>query len=301
MTRRYHPGEVAVQERAGVFEMARRVGGMIHASIPPAAQEFLESLPMVILGSVAADGRVWASAVAGRPGFLRALDDRTVRVEALPSASDPLHPNLKAGGEVGMLLIDLATRRRMRINGTLEAVDQHGWRVHASQVYGNCPKYIQARRVLENSGDAAQVSGSSRGEVLTAGQREWIGRADTFFIASHDFEGGADASHRGGNPGFVRDVSESRLVWPDYSGNMMFQTLGNLVRNPSAGLLFVDFTDGSMLQVAGAARIVWEEDRISKLPGAERLVEYDIADVIETRAALPLRWGPAELSPFNPA
>jgi predicted pyridoxine 5'-phosphate oxidase superfamily flavin-nucleotide-binding protein len=76
-------------------------------------------------------------------------------------------------------------------------------------------------------------------------QQRLIREADTFFIASSHRDGGADASHRGGNPGFVHVLNETKLIWPDYSGNGMFQTLGNLAIDPRAGLLFMDFESGA--------------------------------------------------------
>ena len=73
---------------------------------------------MVVVGSVGVDGRVWASQLVGEPGFVRALDERTVRIDATPVPGDPLAEVLQgAGTQVGMLAIDLATRRRLRLNG----------------------------------------------------------------------------------------------------------------------------------------------------------------------------------------
>ncbi len=145
MSAKYHPGEIEVQERAGVRSMAERVGNSIHPTIPPAAREFLEE-PMVVVGSVGADGRVWASLLAGEPGFVRALDERTVRINATPLPDDPLAEALQgAGTQVGLLAIDLATRRRLRLNGEAERRSDLNIYVRACQVYANCPKYVQAR------------------------------------------------------------------------------------------------------------------------------------------------------------
>ncbi|MBD2020206.1 pyridoxamine 5'-phosphate oxidase family protein, partial [Leptolyngbya sp. FACHB-36] len=122
---------------------------------------------------------------------------------------------------------------------------------------------------------------------------------DTFFIASLHPTHGADASHRGGYPGFVQ-VDSERLVFPDYSGNNMFNTLGNLQVNPSAGLLFIDFEQGHTLQLTGSATIVWEPERIATVAGAERLVEFQVQQVQQTSCASRLRWQFVEYSPANP-
>ena len=302
MSANYHPGEIEVQERAGVRSMAERVSNSIHPTIPPAAREFLEE-PMVVVGSVGADGRVWASLLAGEPGFVRALDERTVRINATPLPDDPLAEALQgAGTQVGLLAIDLATRRRLRLNGEAERRPDGRIHVRARQVYANCPKYIQAREPETGRAEPDSQDGHTlRSRGLTDEQRRLISDADTFFIASAHPEGGADASHRGGNPGFVRFLGENVLEFPDYSGNTLFNTLGNVAINPSAGLLFLDFEGGGTLQLTGEAQIVWDAARAARFAGAERVVEFRYREAVETRGAVPLRWRFEGYSPFNPA
>ena len=99
-----------MQERAGVRPMAERVSNSIHSTIPQAARELLEEQLMVVVGSVDADGRVWASLLVGEPGFVRVLDERTVRIDTPPLPGDPLEEVLQgAGTKVGVIAIDLAT------------------------------------------------------------------------------------------------------------------------------------------------------------------------------------------------
>lgn len=298
----YHPGEIEVQERAGVRPMAERVGNSIHPTIPPAAREFLEEQPMIVVGAVGADGRVWASLLAGKPGFMRVLDERTVKIAVTPYPGDPLAEALqKAGTRVGMIPIDLAARRRLRLNGEAERRPD-GIYVRTNQVYANCPKYIQAREPETDGAEPGLRDGYVlRSHKLTDEQRRLVSEADTFFIASAHPEGGADASHRGGNPSFVRFLGEDTLEFPDYSGNTMFNTLGNIAVNPSAGLLFLDFESGGTLQLTGEARIVWEAGRAARFAGAERVVEFRVEEVVGARGAVPLRWRFAGYSRFNPA
>jgi len=296
----YHPGELAVQARAGQRQIAERVGKSIRTTIPPAAQEFLRSQPMAIIGMQDAGERQWASLLSGGPGFMQPMDLQTVRIDALPVVGDPLAENLAAGGEVGMIVIDFATRRRMRLNGRTQRQFDGTIHLHAEQVYANCPKYIQARQWERATGEPDEEIKARRSRSLTERQRYWIRDADTFFIASRQQDGGMDASHRGGNPGFVHVMNQSRLVWPDYSGNSMFQTLGNLTVDPHAGLLFMDFAGGDTLQLTGTARIMWDRDRAMEFPGAERLIEFEIDEVVELTGASPLRWRFIDYSPFNP-
>jgi len=293
----FHSGEIEVQARAGLRDMAQRVGRSIGGKIPPAAQEFLRAQPFVILGGADNDGRVWASLLSGKAGFARALDERTLRIEALPNQGDPLR-EMRDGSPVGLLAIEPATRRRMRLNGIVRR-EGAGLLIHAQQVYANCPKYIQKRSAYQAK--SSPLPRAVRGEALSPKQRAQIEGADTFFIASLAPEGGADASHRGGNAGFVHVENERRLVFPDYAGNAMFQTLGNLELNPRAGVLFVDFERGTTLQVSGMARVNWDSSALLNFVGAQRVVEFSVEEVVAIENATSWRWELLEPSPFNPA
>lgn len=296
----YHEGEIEAQARAGVREMAERVGRSIRETIPPAAAAFLAEQPIVVAAGRDGAGRVWASLLVGPPGFLRPLDERTLRIAAEPPPGDPLCGAFIEGAPIGLVAIELATRRRMRLNGAIARRGRGELVVRADEVYSNCPKYIQARE-LEGAGGAAPAGRSARrSAALEPGQRRWIEAADTFFVASAHPERGADASHRGGPAGFARLDGHGRIVFPDYAGNTMLQTLGNITASPAAGLLFIDFERGATLQVTGRARIVWDAEETARHPGAERLVVFEPGEVVETSGAHAVRWGAPEPSPFNP-
>jgi len=293
----YHAGELAVQERAGVRAMARKIGGSIHDTIPPAAAAFLEQRQFLVLSTLDAAGRPWASILNGRPGFARAIDPRRVRIEAVPLPGDPLGENIAVTGLAGLIAPDLTTRRRLRLNGRLERSSDGALLIRADQVYSNCPKYIQRRS--ESDGLVTHSPRLlTRSSSLTEVERGWIRRADTFFIATAHPDLGADASHRGGMPGFVT-VDGDTLTWPDYAGNSMFSTLGNIAAHPWAGLLVPDFETGSALQLTGRAAIDWDAARAGEIPGAERLVRLEVSQVVEIAGAVPpMRL--SDYSPFNP-
>ena len=296
----YHAGELGVQARAGVQEDAQQSERVIKTTMKPVAQEFLRQQPMAFVASIDVEGRVWASVVAGPPGFMVAVDEGTIHIGGAPTVSDTLHDNLRVNSDVGLLIMEFATRRRLRVNGRAQLRPDGSFYVHARQVYANCPKYIQARRFEVITPSEQNTSDVSRTDRLTAKQQQWITQADTFFIASAHPEGSADASHRGGNAGFVTIADPNTLIWPDYVGNMMFNTLGNIAANPPAGLLFLDFDTGSTLQLTGEANIIWDAAQIAKYKGAERLLSYSIEQVLETDEKLPLRWEFENYSPFNP-
>jgi len=295
----YHPGELKVQTRAGAGEAARIASRIINPVIAHIFVNFIQSQPMVILGSVDGHGMVWTSILCGKPGFMKVKDERTLMIDARPDESDPLRDNLLGGSELGLLVIDFSTCRRLRLNGSV-IIEPDGFSVRTRQVYSNCPKYIQSRECdLQN--DISPPPRIARHATMLGGElQQRIRRADTFFIGSFHLLGGADASHRGGFPGFVQVVDERTLVWPDYNGNGMFNTLGNISENPDCGLLFLDFENGGIIQLSGTADIIWDRERALFFPGAERIIEFKILKVIETENATPLRWKFVEYSSDNP-
>lgn len=292
----YAPGERAVQERAGVLQAADRSAGAIRRALPDAAAAFLADQPFVIAAARDAAGRVWASLLSGPPGFAHALDERTVELAARVAPGDPL-ADLPDGAQLGLLALDPATRRRMRVNGTATQRPGGGLRLEVDQVVANCPKYITERhlRTREATGRPERLAGS----VLDERQRAWVAAADTFFIATATSVG-ADASHRGGMPGFVHVEDDRRLVWPDYPGNAMFLTLGNLETDPRAGLLFVDWEGGRTLQLTGTSSVDWDPEAAARLPGAERTVRFELESWVELGGVTSSSWELDSYSRFNP-
>jgi hypothetical protein len=293
----WHEGELEVQRRAGVAREADELQGMIRPGLPPQMSVFLGQSQFAVLASIDDRNRVWASALVGAVGFLRATDPVSIEAGGGWSPNDILLENIKHHPEVGMLAIDFNNRRRVRVNGTAKLTDGL-LNIHAEQVFSNCPKYIQARipgELSESAGSASKIAGE-----LSKDQQQWITLADTLFIASAHPQHGADASHRGGNPGFVHVESARKLILPDYSGNNLFNTLGNIQLNAKAGLLFVDFENGRTLQLTGSAKINWEESARADFPGAQRLLEFEIDEVRETENGVRLRFDFRTYSPFNP-
>jgi uncharacterized protein len=279
----YHEGELEVQRRAGVALNAERIGRSIHATIPPLARQFALERPFAVVGAGDADGRVWASLLRGTPGFLTVPAEDRLHIAARLDEDDPLAEALAGEVNVGLLLIDPATRRRMRVNGRARPDGASGLEVATREVYGNCQKYILPREVAL---PGAVTSPVRLGSSLDPGQMRRLAEADTLFLASRHPVAGADVSHRGGARGFVHVTAPDRLVIPDYSGNMMFNTLGNLAADPRAGLLLVHFEHGGTLQLSGRARIEWDRSAVVAYEGAERLVELTVEAVVEREGAV---------------
>lgn len=294
----YHRGELEMQKKAGSSNLA---AGLARTVLPGIAHKFIafiEAQPLLLVAAADPQRKTWASVICGKPGFIQVSDEQTLRIDELPGEEDPLSNVLTEERDVGLLLIEFASARRLRINGKARR-HERALQVKTRQVYANCPRYIQAREweLLEKSRQAPEAEWKSG---LNPELRQWIEGADTFFIASHHPESGADLSHRGGFPGFVQVIDERSLVWPEYNGNGMFNTLGNIVENPRVGLLFIDFDSGRTLQLTGTATIVWEEERVAAIPGAERLVAFKLDQALVSSHAGRLRWRFMNYSPDNP-
>nr|WP_315488639.1 pyridoxamine 5'-phosphate oxidase family protein [uncultured Rhodoferax sp.] len=307
----FHAGEQAVHERLGIRERMVDVGQrVIRTVMPEQHQRFYEQLPFMLAGSVDAAGRTWASMLVGRPGFVQAPHEKRLNFKVHPIQGDPLTEGLTIGAQLGFLGIELHTRRRNRVNGHVVAVNKDGFGIEVDQSVGNCPQYIQGREFqwIREAEDLMPRSIEPLNR-LDADARAFVERADTLFIATQApaIDGapdqqtgrGADVSHRGGRPGFVKVEDERTFLVPDFTGNFFFMTFGNLELNPRAGVLFVDFETGDLITLTGTAEVVWDGDALQPFDGAERAWRFRIDAGWRLREALPLRWAFRELSPHS--
>ena len=288
----FHDGEQRMQARDGLQQRMADIGPrVIRDRMPDQHRDFFAQLPFLVVGLVDAQGQPWASVLAAEPGFVQSPDDTRLDIAALPSSQDPLQAALRPGAAIGLLGIEPHTRRRNRANGVVERVDGVGFSVRVTQSFGNCPKYIQPRKAEFASRSRVLLAPAERADALDAEAMRFIAQADTFFIAtahpgwaanaavrSH----GVDVSHRGGPAGFVQVHDDRALSVPDFAGNFFFNTLGNLLLNPRAGLVFIDTVRGDLLYLAVEGRI--EED------GARRLLQMRVTRMLRLRGALSLRW-----------
>jgi predicted pyridoxine 5'-phosphate oxidase superfamily flavin-nucleotide-binding protein len=289
----FNPDELAAQVIAGG---GPRGGGGIREFMPEQHRHFFAQLPFLFVGAVDSAGWPLATLLTGRPGFVQSPDPLTLQIAALPDAGDPAAEALAPDRDIGILGIDFSTRRRNRANGRIVKREAGGITVAVNQSFGNCPQYIQQRIVASSRvGSAEGVSNPVESfDHLDEAAQAAIERADTFFVASRSRTGngaayGADISHRGGRPGFVR-VDGDVLTIPDFRGNRYFNTLGNLIAEPRASLLFVDFETGDLLQLQGRAQVEWNATAADQFAGAERLWRFHTAHGWRRKAASPLRW-----------
>ncbi len=296
----WHEGELAIQRSLGVVERMDAPGrNFVRAFMPEQHRQFFPMLPFIVLGSVDPSGDVWASLRAGEPGFIEAPDAHALELQLPRDGNDPADKGMEDGDAIALLGIQLETRRRNRLNGTIRRSADDRFAVSVGQSFGNCPQYIQLRdfSFVREPATPPQTRPVHLGG-LDARAREIIANADTFFVASYVDRGNGerqvDVSHRGGKAGFVRIGEDGVLTIPDFAGNLFFNTLGNFMLNPKAGLLFVDFATGDMLQMTGEAEVALASPEIDAFQGAERLWRFRPRQVVYRLDGLPIRWSDRE-------
>jgi uncharacterized protein len=292
----WHTGERLLQASIGADERLAEVGSrVVRDYMPDQHRDFFGMLPSIVIGTVAPDGRPWATVRGGRPGFMHSPDPRQLDVALVRDADDPAEAGMADGNAIGLLGIQPHTRRRNRMNGTIHRDDAQGFQVSVEQSFGNCPQYIQKREPILIRDPATPAGQPPRMlDALDARARALIGHADSFFVATYvDLPGGqrqVDVSHRGGNPGFVRVDDDGSLTIPDFQGNTFFNTLGNMMVNPVAGLVFVSYATGDLLQLSGRTEVIVDSPEIATFEGAQRLWRFVPEQIVRRDRALPLRW-----------
>lgn len=302
----WHRGERAIQARVGVDKKMASIGEkVIRDWMPDQHREFFEQLSTLFIAAEDRNGLLWASILCGEPGFISTPTAMSMKVNAELSALDPLADCLQLGHEIGLLGIELHTRRRNRLNAMVVANIHNELMLSVKQSFGNCPKYIQLREVEVNT----DYGNFERDNIdsLDKDLRAFIEQNDTFFIATRFCDGnlnrnrGVDVSHRGGAPGFIQFDEEGRMLIPDYSGNNFFNTIGNLKEDPMTALLFVDFQHGNIVQLNGTTEVLWAQDERLPFTNVERILRFKFNTGCVQRNVLPYIWTLKELSPFSEA
>ncbi|MEM7378884.1 MAG: pyridoxamine 5'-phosphate oxidase family protein [Pseudomonadota bacterium] len=300
----WHPGERALHARLGVRDEMERLGQrVLRPFMPEQHQRFYENLPFMLTGVVDAADRPWATFVHGPPGFVHARSSMQLRIATSVPDADPAYAGFGVGRAIGLLGIELGTRRRNRVNGRIGAMYDHAFDVDVEQTMGNCPKYIQRRAPDVNGDNAAQAAEPLELSATDAHYQRTVRAADTFFVASYaDTESGraVDVSHRGGNPGFVRVEHDGSLLIPDYPGNRFFNTFGNILETGRVGLAFPRFDTGAVLQLTGNADVLFDAKDGDLHDRVTQTWRVQPEHIVYREAVLAQRWSLNEASPFNP-
>lgn len=297
----WHAGEIALQTRLGVTERMAVIGPkVIRSFMPEQHQLFYQTLSYLFAASIDGNGQPWATLLTGLPGFITPLTDRELQIAALPTEDDPARAGFYPGAAIGLLGIDLQTKRRNRVNGHLTDLSDQMIKLSVQETMGNCPKYIHIRQLLTSHDMARSVPGKiDISSDISTDVRDLISKADSFYLASYSPVDGhfrADISHRGGQAGFVQIDPDGYLIIPDYQGNNFFNSLGNIHQTGKAGLIFIDFDTGDIVQMTGTAELCPPEEAPPLRPGIERYWRCHPTEIHLRRTALPLRWQFQKLS-----
>ena len=324
----FHPGERQFQSSAGRLEQMDAIGRRaIRELMPEQHRQFFSQLPFMIVGSTDPHGQLWASILPGSPGFVQSPTSTSLTINTPILPGDPLASAIKKNARLGLLGLEMPTRRRNRVNAKVTDTANNQFALQVEQSFGNCPQYIQTRDLhfIRSPNAPYKIPRAETFFELGDSLKAFIRQADTFFVASsagqsprlvnnpnHDGQDnaadnsldkslGVDVSHRGGMPGFIK-VQENTLTIPDYSGNNFFNTLGNFVLNPKAGLLFVDFTSGDVFMLTGTVTLLASDSPlIEGFQGAQRGWQFTLTQGVTLKAALPFRASFDSYSPNSQA
>jgi len=297
----FHKGELEVQRLTGEQELASGLSSLIQETVMPRALNFVRQQSVIWIGIEDQDNLLWAFPLFGSPGFINPNKGELIEIHLSKKLSipDEWFNYLEKGKLISCLVIDLSTRRRLRINGRIIEFSKDIIQITVFQSYPNCPKYIRKRK-LTNMPDLNQFQFISFGTVLNTHLEDIISQSDTAFVASIG-PNGTDVSHRGGSSGFIKYELDNKIVVPDYKGNSMFNTLGNFKENPFGGLTIIDFNQGYFLQISGKVNIFLNKDQTNiSTGGTSRFWVLTILKWQLFQLQNNITWENQDFSPFNP-
>jgi ferredoxin-NADP reductase/predicted pyridoxine 5'-phosphate oxidase superfamily flavin-nucleotide-binding protein len=311
----WHRGEKLVQQQLHGEELP--FDNPTQSFMPKQHQTFFSDLEYFFLGSLDEHGRPWASVVTGKRGFMHATDPHHLKIVTNPIMGDPIVSNLQQGIKhdgslVAGLGIDFTNRRRNKVAGRVPEDQFHynannntlSLGITTEQSIGNCPKYITIRKLQYVECAPTKSLQELNAQELSAQVLPTIEQASTIFVATRHLDDDIQHmgfNHRGGPPGFAR-YNDGKIYWPDYSGNRMYQSLGNIATDPVAGLLFPDFETGNVLYVTGDARNVFGEEAKAIMPNVRMITEVLVTGYVYIEGGLPIRSQESlsQFSPYNP-
>jgi predicted pyridoxine 5'-phosphate oxidase superfamily flavin-nucleotide-binding protein len=164
--------------------------------------------------------------------------------------------------------------------------------------------YHEGNRELQDRFDTRRIANRIEevlvGDTIQDHDRAFIESRDMFFLATSDEEGRPNCSYKGGDPGFVRVVDQRTVAFPNYDGNGMYLSMGNLIRNPNVGLLFIDFEHGRRMRLNGVASVDENDPLRAAYPEAQFIVRVRAREVFPNCPRYIHRYELVERSRFVP-
>lgn len=302
----FSQGELYVQQLAGEDKIAqKRIPMAINNQLNDFSAEYLEYQLLFNITSIDQDNRVWISMLSGKPNLIKVIDFSTISIDKtlITSPSDDVfYKNIRHNKNVGLLFLDWETRKRYRLNGRIKE-EKDNLIINIQETYGICHKYIQRRSFKYTNPNTPSIPSSLKGIEIMDIHKLLIENANTFFLGTCGLNKKVDASHKGGKPGFVKFINNNTIKIPDYSGNSMFNSLGNIHENPSSGLIFIDYKENKILQLTGRGEIKFNQTNKEDLVhsgNTGRFWLFKIDDWIWTENFNQINWDFIDYSPFNP-
>ncbi|EXK33379.1 hypothetical protein FOMG_12075 [Fusarium oxysporum f. sp. melonis 26406] len=321
-TSEWHDGELAVQKQ---LKVPTRGNPTFPGLAPQYGMRVMQS-PLVALGTLDSEGRPWTTVWGGDRGFARPVAEGVLAFNSsVDTRHDPVfralwdgidddgvkqgainRPNGGDGKRMAGLSIDLETRDRVKLVGNMiaGATVEEGRAVQmamaVTESLGNCPKYLNKKDVVPNEMAPELVS-----DKLPLSQEALglVAAADMFFLSSTNGVT-MDTNHRGGSPGFMRIIKNEddglELIYPEFSGNRLYQTLGNFRVNPLVGIAIPDYNTANVLYATGSASILVGDEASSYLARTKLAVKISITAAKFVKSGLPFRGALGEYSPYNP-
>ncbi|WP_017444539.1 pyridoxamine 5'-phosphate oxidase family protein [Gayadomonas joobiniege] len=294
----FHDGERHLQTQIKVQDKIASVGASyVRDYLPLQHRNFYHQLAMIFTAWMDHRGHVWASVLCNPAGFIKSPDEQHLQIVASPLPCDPLN-QLSTGDHLGLLGLSFHNQRRNRANGWVTKRSSESIQIKIKQTFGNCPKHIKQRFAQHRTDFRLNPHTCKTVQGLDNSAVELIKNADTFFVASASGQkfsiqrasDGLDISHRGGPAGFIQMISDRTLLIPDYKGNQFFNTLGNILLYPQAGLLFIDFNKGHLLSLSGTAQLLPNVQPSSSALQRPQNWSFTINQGVWLYHALPFFW-----------
>lgn len=262
MSEFYLKGQKALQKITGEEEIAKGRAPMLQATLHQRAVTFIENQIFVFLGSEDTEGNIWISLLVGKRGFVKVPSLEEVRLDlsqVVSNKEDIYFTNIITKPTTGILFHEAARRLRYRAWGKASLIDgQLSLKIRMG--YKSCPKHIQKVAIELPETIEPLHPTYTKGSSLGASELAWISNAHTFFVSTQTERGDVETSTRGGDPGFIEILENGQLRIPDYWGNSIYSTLGNMYINPKAALLFLDFETGECLQMTGTTALQFDQN-----------------------------------------